>query len=99
MNASRDESYIFGTHLPIRTERKIADFETAWRTAREKAREISPDAMMLSWRNGRTGEFHPRFECGRDERPAWISGAEAKGANLTVDFNDGEFVFIFRTKF
>lgn len=95
MKTPPSEPYIFGTHLPVRTETDIPDFETAWREAKERAREISPHAMMLSWYNGRTGEFHPRFECGRDERPAWIYSAEAKGADLTVDFNEGEFVFLF----
>lgn len=89
--------YILGAHLPLRMDAPPADFQTAWQLAREKAREISPTAMMLSWCNGRTGEFHPNVNCGQDERPSWIHSAEAKGADLTIDVNDGEFVFIFLT--
>ena len=88
--------YVLGAHLPIQMEETPADFETAWQMARKKAREISPDAMMVSWRNAQTGEFHPDVDCGGgDDRPVWISSAEAKGADLTIDFNDGEFVFLF----
>lgn len=91
----RSSSYVLGAHVPLQLSGDPADFQTAWQMAREKAREISPAAMMVSWYNGKTGEFHPDVDCGGDDRPVWISSAEAKGADLTIDVNKGEFVFLF----
>lgn len=95
MTAPAPAGYVLGTHMPLQMDEEPADFQTAWKTAREKAREISPFAMMVSWYNGQTGEFHPDVDCGGDDRPVWISSAEAKGADLTIDVNEGEFVFLF----
>jgi hypothetical protein len=71
------------------------DFLSAKALAQKKARERSRDAMLLSWFNRRTGEFYPRFDCGGQDRPAWIVFAESRGANLTVDVDDGAYVFMF----
>jgi hypothetical protein len=50
--------------------------------------------MILSWKNSKTGESYPDYECGVSDRPFWIRYAEGRGANLTVDFNDGDYVFM-----
>ncbi len=50
--------------------------------------------MLLSWKNGKTGETHPDYECGVNDRPFWIRYAEGRGANLTIDINQGEYVFM-----
>jgi hypothetical protein len=50
--------------------------------------------MILSWKNGKTGESHPDYECGVTDRPFWIRYAEGRGANLTIDINKGEYVFM-----
>ena len=63
--------------------------------ARYQAREISKDAMMLAWFNRRSGEGFPDYDCGAGDKPPWRVFAEARGANLTIDVNDGEFVFLY----
>jgi len=50
--------------------------------------------MILSWKNGKTGEFYPNRECGTQNKPAWIHYAEARGANLTIDINDSDYIFM-----
>jgi hypothetical protein len=71
------------------------DFSTANDLAKEKARERSKDAMMLSWFNRKTGEFYPKFECGYRDKPPWMIFAESRGANLIIDINDGEYIFMY----
>lgn len=70
------------------------DFSQAKQMAKEKAFERCGHPMILSWKNGKTGEFYPNYECGVPDRPFWIRYAEGRGANLTVDFNKGEYVFM-----
>jgi hypothetical protein len=71
------------------------EFTSAKDLAKHAARDRSPDAMLLSWHNTKTGEYYPRYDCGGHDRPAWVLFAESRGANLTVDVDDGDFVFIF----
>jgi len=70
------------------------DFSAAKQMAKEKAFEKCDAPMILSWKNNITGESYPDYECGVSDRPFWIRYAEGRGANLTIDFNDGEFVFM-----
>ncbi len=71
------------------------DFERASDLARTRAREINKDAMMLAWFNRRSGEGFPDYDCGPGDKPPWRVFAEARGANLTVDINDGEYIFMY----
>ena len=71
------------------------DFEKAADLARSRAREINHDVMMLSWFNRHRGEGFPDYDCGAGDKPPWRVFAESRGANLTVDVNDGEFIFMY----
>lgn len=71
------------------------DFEKARDLAKRKAREICVESMLLSWNNAETGEYYPTFECGSSGRPAWAVYADARGADLTIDINDGQYTFMF----
>jgi len=51
--------------------------------------------MLLSWNNAETGDYYPAFECGRSGRPGWVVYADARGADLTIDINDGRYTFMF----
>ena len=71
------------------------EFITARDLAKQTAQERSRDAMLLSWYNRKTGEYYPRYDCGREDKPVWELFAESRGANLTVDVDGGEYVFMF----
>jgi len=71
------------------------DLAAASAMAKQKARAMDPNAMMLSYHSGKTGEFWPAYECGGGGRPPWIVFAEARGYNLVIDINDGEFEFFY----
>ena len=66
------------------------DLTAASALAKEKAREIDSNAMMLSYHSGKTGDFWPSYDCGGGGRPPWIVFAESRGYNLKIDINDGE---------
>ena len=70
------------------------DFLAAKQMAKDKAAEKCDNPMILSWKNGTTGEFYPNYECGAEAKPFWIRYAEGRGANLTIDFNNGQYVFM-----
>ena len=71
------------------------DFETAKDLAKRTARRICAESMLLSWNNAGAGTCYPNFECGKSVRPAWVVYADARGADLTIDINDGQYTFMF----
>jgi len=82
-------------HINLQIDDPGLDFSTAHDLAKIKARELNKDAMLLSWYCKKTGEYAPKFECGYKHKPPWIVFAEARGGNLTIDVNHGEYIFIF----
>ena len=71
------------------------DLTAARAMAKAKARSMDSNAMMLSYHSGKTGEFWPNYDCGGSGRPPWIVFAEARGYNLKIDINDGEYEFFY----
>ncbi len=71
------------------------DMAAAGALAKERARAMDPNAMMLSFHSTKTGEYWPNYECGGGGRPPWVVFAEARGYNLLIDINDGQFEFFY----
>ena len=84
-----------GKHIKVQIDDPNLDLEKAKTFARHKALEKCDDPMLLSWYCGETGESYPSLECGPGDKPAWITYAESRGGDITVDINKGQFVFIF----
>ena len=84
-----------GRVLTVRCEEGDLNFERAREMARERAAEAGGDPMLLAWHDGVRGVSHPDRECGPGDKPAWILYAESRGADLSVDINDGLYVFVF----
>jgi len=53
---SEDLRNFWGNHIKIQIDEKDLDFVKAKDIAKEKARELAEDPMLLSWYNGKTGE-------------------------------------------
>lgn len=87
--------HFWGNHIKTRIDEKDLDFVSAKEIARQKATELAEDPMLLSWYNGKTGEYFPKLECGSWDRPVWIIFAESRGADIAVDINDGEYIFLY----
>ena len=73
------------------------DFNTARDRAKAKALAINRNAMQLAWYNDQTGQGFPDYDCGPGDRPPWQVFADSRGGNLTIDVNDGTFIFIYLT--
>jgi len=84
-----------GRHITLKIDNADLDFEEAKDLAKQKAQETGADPMLLSWYQGKTGESYPNLECGPGDKPAWITYAESRGGDLTIDINEGQFVFIY----
>ncbi len=93
MNIS-SENYL-GQHIKLDIDNDNLDLVTAKDIAKQKIKELFPDSMLLSWCNGKTGEHYPTIKCGSSDKPAWIIWAESRGGDITIDINDGEYIFIF----
>lgn len=70
------------------------DFLKAKQMAKDKALEKCDNPMILSWNNSKARVSSPDHECGVSDTPFWIRYARGRGANLTIDFNEGEYVFM-----
>ena len=84
-----------GRHIKIKIASQDLDFAEAKDLAKQKAKEMCADPMLLSWYQGKTGESYPNLECGPGDKPAWIVYAESRGGGLTIDINEGQYVFIY----
>jgi hypothetical protein len=84
-----------GNHIRMEIPDKDLDYETAHDIARDKAKEVTSDPMLLAWYCGKTGEYYPKTECGPKGRPPWIIFAESRGADIAVNINDGEHIFLY----
>ena len=76
------------------------DFERATKAAKNLAKSYSSDAMLVSWFDRKAGRYSPHEVhcCKEGEPPSWVEYARSRGGNLTIDINQGEYVFVFRGK-
>lgn len=81
--------------VEMHTGLTMIDFDTARRLADKRAREISPDPMLLAWYDRKTGKYSPDTVCCSYEKPGWLVYAEARGGSIAIDINDEEFVFLY----
>lgn len=84
-----------GNHIRLAIDREGLDLNSAKDLAKQKAKELTGDPMLLSWFNGTTGDFYPKTECGPMDKPPWIVFAESRGADIAININDGEYVFLY----
>ena len=82
--------------IHLRSEKNL-DFETAKQIATQKARELCSDPMMLAWYEGKTGDYVPKTECDVGDKPAWVIYAESRGGDITIDINEEEYIFIYKS--
>lgn len=76
--------------------RDALNFAQAKEAADQKAHELLGEPMLLSWFARDAGLFSPPVECCDEEAPGWVVYANSRGANLTIDINEGMYVFMYR---
>jgi hypothetical protein len=85
----------FGNHLRIDVDDANLNFSSAKHIAKEKALELSSDPMLLSWYSGKTGDYWPRYDCGTWDKPVWLVFAESRKADIAVNINNGDYIFLY----
>ena len=81
--------------ISLNSEDPELDLASASALAKQKARAIDRNAMLLSYHSGKTGEYWPTYDCGGGDRPPWLVFAESRGYNLKIDINNGEYEFFY----
>jgi len=71
-------------------------FSNARTVADHKARELSSDPMLLAWFDRKAGKFSPDVICCDRNKPTWLVYAETRGADISVDINNEDYVFVYR---
>jgi hypothetical protein len=84
-----------GKLIRTQVEDPHLDFVTAKDVAKQEAKKHCADTMLLSWYQGKTGGGYPNLECGKADAPAWVVCAESRGGDLTIDANDGDYMFFY----
>jgi hypothetical protein len=77
---------------------KNHNFETARDKALDRVKTYDSDPMLVGWYDRKCGRESPSEGCedeGSDQ--AWVRYAKAHGGNLTVNVNNGEYIFIYRS--
>ena len=84
-------------HLTL--EKTGLDFESAQKVAKDLAKSYTSEAMLLSWFDRKVGSYSPHeIECCKEGKPpSWVEYAKSRGGNLTIDINNEEYVFVFRS--
>ena len=84
-----------GNHIRLTIDNPDLDLASATDMAKEKAQELSDDPMLLAWSNGKTGVYYPTADCGSSNKPPWLVFAESRGADIAININDGEYIFLY----
>jgi hypothetical protein len=50
--------------------------------------------MLIAWFDGKSNAGYPDVQECTGEKPGWRAYADSHGANLEVNFNKGEFIFV-----
>jgi hypothetical protein len=74
-------------------------FEEAQNAASEHATEFDSNAMLMGWYDSKNQRESPSEMCEAEEtEPGWVTYAKSRGGNFTVNVNNGEYIFIYRTQ-
>lgn len=66
-------------------------------TAHALAGKAAGDAMLVAWYDGKNNVGYPEVQECTGDKPGWLAYAESHDANLKVNVNGGEFIFVFAT--
>lgn len=66
-----------------------------YNTAHALASKAAGVAMLVAWYGGKNNAGYPEVQECTGNKPGWLAYAESHGANLAVNINSGEFIFVF----
>ncbi len=71
------------------------DFDCVRHVAIAEAKKYGKEPELASWLDKRGGRHSQGDECCVEGEPTWLAYAEARRANLTIDINHGDYIFMF----
>lgn len=83
--------------IDVRVQGAALDYAVADALADVLAKKVARDVMLVAWFDGKNNMGYPAVKEGSGDKPSWLAYAESHGGNLSVNVNDGEFVFVFAT--
>ncbi len=81
--------------LDIKIDDKGLDFEAVQKLAWAEAEKHGRELMLMGWYDRKAGRNWPDVPCCGHDKPEWLVYAESRGADLTIDVNDEDYVFVF----
>ena len=73
-------------------------FEHARNAVLGWVKKYDTEPLLVGWRDVKDNKVSPSEICKDEEsEPGWVRYAKAHGGNLTVNVNDGEYIFIYRS--
>jgi hypothetical protein len=87
---------MLGHPVMVRANDNPMDLTRARAIADHKARELSSEPMLLAWFDRKSGKFSPDVICCGSEKPTWLVYAESRGADISVDINNEDYVFVYK---
>lgn len=82
--------------IDIQVSRKGLDFNRAKKIADRKAREVVDEPALLAWFDKKTGRHMPNIAYGCQEKPSWLLYAQHRGAVVSVNINNEDYIFIYK---
>ena len=73
------------------------DYDAARILAGALAEKAAGETMLVAWFDGKNNVGYPDVQECTGDKPGWRAYAESHGANLGVNINGGEFIFVFAT--
>ncbi len=73
------------------------DYAAAHLLAAALAEKATGETMLVAWVDGKNKVGYPDVQECTGDMPGWRAYAESHGANLDVNINGGEFIFMFAT--
>jgi hypothetical protein len=52
--------------------------------------------MLLAWFDRKSRTFAPDVICCDREKPSWLVYAESRGADIAVDVNNLDYIFLYK---
>ena len=76
----------------------VLDYAAVHLLASTLAQKAAGEAMLVAWFDGKNQMGYPDVQECTGDKPGWRAYADSHGANLAVNINGGEFIFVFATE-
>ncbi len=83
--------------IEVRVQGMALDYPVARTLANTLAKKAAGEMMLVAWFDGKNNVGYPQVQECTGDKPGWRAYAESHGANLEVNINGGEFIFVFAT--